>query len=243
MARHGSTRCRLPTGRQPLARSAWDWHFINACAAIARIPGDVVYCANAPGGSRSPRRLCFVQSHPFPKDLPTRLLSHWYSQKGAILGHLRDFDAAEDWLKKADELGTEPWTCLEWAALYTLEDKHDHAESAARRALELHPWYRPAAQWVAHFLVQKERDTEAIDFLTQATQRLKAAPVFAQLAALQIELKRYDDAVRNLDEFERFSPLMDGIQQQWLIERRCDIACYRGDYDMAINHARCPGPG
>src|SRR5262249_14861465 len=101
-----------------------------------------------------------------------------------------------------------------------------------------HAWYRPAVQWVAHFLVQKERDDEALELLTQATQRLESGALFAQLAALQIELTRYDDAARSLDAVERLSPLADKWMTCWLAARRCDLACRSGDIDRAIDLAQ-----
>lgn len=216
-----------------------DWHFIHAWRKDKTHPEALWFYARTLLTLRGPLAAWkFVAGWPFPARAPKKSLSHWYSLHGAILGLLRDFDAAEDWLKKADELGPQPWTCLEWAALYSLEDRHDEAESAARRALELKPWYRPALQWVAHYLVQKERDAEAIDLLTQATQRLESGAIFAQLAALQIELKNFDESARNLDEFERLSPLLDIRLRQWLDGRRCDLACFRGDYDKALEHAK-----
>ena len=59
-----------------------------------------------------------------------------------------------------------------------------------------------------------------------------------QLASLQIELKRYDDALQSLDAFERLSPLLQKEPRQWLDARRCDIACQQGHHDTALRHAQ-----
>ncbi|MBI3821960.1 MAG: C39 family peptidase, partial [Planctomycetes bacterium] len=216
-----------------------DWHFVHAWRKDRTHPETLWYFARYLLSVRGPLAAWkFVQDHPFPRDAARTMQSHWFSQHATILGRLRDFDAAEVWLHKADALGEEAWTCLEWAALYTLEDRHADAEKAARRALQLHPWYRPAVQWVAHFLVQQQRDDEALQLLTQATGFLESGAVFAQLANLQMELKRYDDAGHSLDEVERLSPLADRHMKQWLDARRCDLACFRGDFDKAIEHGR-----
>ncbi len=226
-----------------------DWHFVFAWRQERTHAEALWYYARYLMTARGPLVAWnFVRNQKYPEDAPQELRSHWTSQHAAILGQMRDFDAAENWLKKAEAIGIEPWTCIERATLYSLEDRHDDAEAAARRALELRPWYRPAVQWVAHFLVQKERDQEALDFLTQATQRLECAAVWGQLAGLQIELNRYDDAARSLDEYERLSPLLlpdtrqrktrKGSEREWLDARRADLACRRGDYENAIEHGK-----
>lgn len=216
-----------------------DWHFVHAWRENREHPETLWYFTRYLLNMRGPFAAWnFVRSHPLPSDAAPMLQSHWYSQQAAILGRLRDFDAAHDWLKKAEAIGEEPWTLMERAALCVLEDKHEEAEAAARKAMQLHPWYRPAVQWIAHFLVQKQRDDEALDLLTQATHVLESGAVFAQLASLQIELKRYDDAWRSIDDAERLSPLADKHMKQWIASRRCDVACYRGDFDTAIAQAK-----
>ena len=215
-----------------------DWHFAQAWRSDRRHPEAIWYFARYLLGACGPLAAWkFTQAHTFPEDAPKDLQSHWCSQLAAILSRLRDFDAAEEWLRKAEAIGAQAWTCLERAAVYALEDRHDEAEVAARQALQLHPWYRPAVQWVAHFLVQKERDDEALELLTQATARLESGAVYVQLASLQIELQRFDDATHSIDEVERLSPLVDKWMKQWIAGRRCDLACHQGEYGKASEFA------
>ncbi len=216
-----------------------DWHFIHAYRKDPRHPEAMWFFARYLLGRRGPYAAWrFVQSHEFPADASALLRSHWLSQKAAIHGFFRDFDTAEECLRNAEVIGEEAWTCLEWANLYNLEDRHEEAEHAARRALQKHPWYRPAVQWVAHFLVQKQRDDEAIDLMTQATQRLESGSLHAQLAMLLYELKRHDEAAKHLDAYERLSPLIDKNESQWLLARRCDLACRVGQFDKALELAK-----
>jgi tetratricopeptide (TPR) repeat protein len=216
-----------------------DWHWVHAWRKDRKHPEALWFFTRYLMGARgSMAAWRFVSAQKFPQDASEELRSHWHSQQAAILGSMRDFDAAEDMLKKAEAIRVEPWTCLEWAGLYTMEDRTEDAEAAARRALDMHPWYRPAVQWVAHFLVQKQRDKEALDLLTEATIRLESGAVWGQLAALQIELKRYDEAWRSLAEFERLSPLLYKDDKSWLDARRCDIECRRGNYDKALEYAK-----
>ena len=119
---------------------------------------------------------------------------------------------------------------------YTLEDRHDDAENAARRA-EIASLVSARVQWVAHFLVQKERDDEALQLLTEATQKLECGSIFAACDS-QVELKQFAEAGNSLDSFERLSPLLDKHQKDWLNARRCDLACHLGDYGKAADYAK-----
>ena len=111
-----------------------DWHLIHAWRKDRTNPEAMWFFARYLLTMRGPLAAWkFVQESKFPADAPKDLQSHWCSQHAAILGRLRNFDAAEEWLRKAEAIGEEPWTCLEWAALYVAEDRHDEAEKAARR--------------------------------------------------------------------------------------------------------------
>jgi tetratricopeptide (TPR) repeat protein len=151
-----------------------DWHFIHAYRSDPSHPEACWYFANYLANRRGPlpawQFLRRVGELPAESSLENR--AHWLALHGTVLGRLRDFDAAEEWLARAEALGHDhPWVALERAALLALEDKSDEAEQMARNALTIRPWYRPAVQWVAHFLVEKERDQEAIELLEEAGRR------------------------------------------------------------------------
>ena len=44
------------------------------------------------------------------------------------------------------------WLLVERADVYELEDRYEDALHAAREALAIKPWYRPAIQVAAHLL-------------------------------------------------------------------------------------------
>ena len=95
-----------------------DGHLIHAWRQDRKHPEALWFFARYLLGARGPLAAWkFVQSHPCPAEAAKELQSHWLSQHAAILGRLRDFDAAEDWLNKAEAIGEEPWTCLERAGL------------------------------------------------------------------------------------------------------------------------------
>jgi tetratricopeptide (TPR) repeat protein len=217
-----------------------DWHFIHAYRGDPTHPDACWYFANFLAGRKGPLPAWrFLRKVGALDGAPPESRSHWLALHGSVLGRLRDFDAAEEWLGGAEAVGhVHPWIALERAALYALEDRSDDAERMARRALEIRPWYRPAVQWVAHFLVEKERDEEALELLEEAGRRLESCAIWTQLAGLQMELKRYDDARASLDRFEQLAPLLDKEMAEWLAARRSDVFHFLGDNDRALEQAR-----
>lgn len=170
-----------------------------------------------------------------------RWRADWLALKAHTLAMLRDFETADDLLARAIELEPQrPWIWVEKSGVLELEDQHDQSIAAARRALELRPFYRPAVQAAAHALVQMNCDDEAIALLEEASATLQSGDVVAQLSALQIELGRYEAARANLDRLEAFFPLMhhDKHRVKWLAARRADAAYYCGDFDEAARLAK-----
>lgn len=173
---------------------------------------------------------------------PPSIHSDWLALHGHILGLFRDFDVAETWLRRAEEACPgQPWTQVEWSRLYELEDRYEEALAAARRSLELHPWYRPGVGAVAGVLQLLDRDREALELLVEADKHLENAPVVALLATLQKELGLHADARASLARFAQLTPLREKELDQWLSARRSDTACFCGDYAEAAAFARCVG--
>lgn len=236
------TEARILAGRMAGnlgATKLANWHFVRAWRDEPGHPEALWYYARYLADFRGTLRAWeFLKANPLRDDATEDNRSHWLALNGCVLGRLRDFDAAEKWLARAEELGERPWVYLERAFLLALEDRHDDAEQAARRALELRPWYRPAVQWVAHFLVQKERDQEALALLTEATTRLESSALFMQLAGLQLEMQRYAEAHDSIEAAARLAPLREKELEQWLAARRSDVAYFLGDLATAREQAR-----
>lgn len=158
----------------------------------------------------------------------------WLALRADLLATYRDFDAADALLTRAESLASDrPWICIERARVLELEDRMNEALAAARRSLELRPWYRPGVAAVAHFLQQLGRDTEALDLLFEADRRLECAALAAQRAGLLTELRRHDDARRAYERFAELSPLLEKQGLEWLNARRADAACYAGSFAEA----------
>ncbi len=178
-------------------------------------------------------------------DAPAEPRAYWLALHADVLGRARDFDNAEKWLAQAEALlSTDPWVHVERAALCAREDREDEAMQAARRALDVRPWSRPAVQWLAHFLVQKECDDEALHLLQEASRRLESYAVLSQLVELQLELGHYALARDNLEECARLTPLGDAHTRDWLASRRSEAAYHCADLEgsrawaQQVTHSR-----
>jgi tetratricopeptide (TPR) repeat protein len=174
-----------------------------------------------------------------PPEAPANVRSDWLAFHACVLGRFRDFDAAEAYLQRAEQVcPDQPWTCLERAFLLELEDRYEESLAASRRALELRPWYRPAVQAASHELQLLDRDREALELLTEGAERIESGLILAQLATLQSELGHHQDARRSFERFAELSPLMEKGLVEWLAARRSDTAYYCGDLPAAAEHAR-----
>ena len=171
-------------------------------------------------------------------EAPDRVRSNWMALHAIVLGHLRDFDAAESWFARAEQVAPDrAWILVERADLSQLEDRYDEALAAAREALAVRPWYLPAVHNAAHLLQLFDRDHEAAEFLTEAVERIESSPLVALLGVLQAEMGRHANARRTWDRFAEVSPLLDEPSRRWLAGRRSDTAYDCGEIAQAA--AQC----
>lgn len=172
-------------------------------------------------------------------DAAPTLRADWLGLHAVVLGSLRDFDAAGEWIKKAEALDpTNPWIWIERSHLLQLEDKYEEALEAANRSLQLRPYFRPGMQAFAHLLVLLGRDSEALDLLKSADGKIESCWVAAQLARLQTELGLHTEARQSVERFAELAPLLDPVTEQWLQTMRADTAYLCGDYDAALRHTQ-----
>lgn len=177
-------------------------------------------------------------------DASPELRADLFSLHAFIAARLRDFEQSETWLRRALELTPDrPWIHVERSACLEFAERYDEALASARKAMELRPYFRPAVQSAAQLLLTLNRDEEALHLLTEAVQRLECAAVVSQLAALQDEMGRHEDARRSYDRFAELSPLMEEEVLQWLAARRSDILYDLGDWDGSRQQALQAGDG
>ena len=176
-----------------------------------------------------------------PADFPRAARAEWLAQRAHCCAMLRDFETAERAIGEAVALTPDrPWVWVEQASVLELEDRTEDALEAARRALGLRPFYRPAVHHAAHAMVQLNRDDEAMELLLTAVEKLQSGAVLSQLACLQVELRQYHEARENFRKLDRFFPLLqrDKDMIQWVAGRRSDAAYYCQDYQQALELAR-----
>lgn len=173
-----------------------------------------------------------------PAGTPEDTLSSWYALHGEVTGFLRDFDTADEWLRKAEAAGPHnPWVKVCRSSILECQDRYDEALAEARAALAMRPWYRPAVQSLGNLLTLHGKDHEALEFLSEASSRLESFAVTSQLLALQMELKMYVGAEASLDRMDFLSPLKEKRARKWFAARRSEVVYFLGDVEGSIRLA------
>lgn len=181
----------------------------------------------------------FMNEHPDWSEASPEMRADWLALKGFVASRFRDFDRAERWMAQALALAPDrAWIPVERASMLEVADKLEEALASARSALNYQPWFRPAVQAVAHLLNRQGHPVEAAETLQEASQHLESGILMAQLAAIQIDLQRYEQARESLDRYEELSPLLERDTAQWLAARRADVAYLLGNRTYAMAEAR-----
>lgn len=176
----------------------------------------------------------FLKQHSELSAATPALLADWYGLRALVVGSLRDFEEAEQWLAKAEAADpNEAYIWVEKSSLLELQDRYEEALQAAQHALELRPWYRPAVQATAQLYVLLDREQDALMLLSEAAAQLESAAIVAQLAQLQSDLELHKAARTNWERFIEFSPLLEEDDFKWLNGRRSDAAYMCGDFAEA----------
>lgn len=165
--------------------------------------------------------------------------AHWYALRAMLSAEQRDFEAADAWMAKADDLATgEAWIEVDRCAILRWQDRIPEALRVIEASLERRPWYRPAVQSAAELMLAVGRDRDARELLEAATQRLESMFVILQLADLLTELTDYSAAQIQLNRIVAEYPLLESGIYQSLACRLSDVACERGDLTQAVRLAR-----
>jgi predicted Zn-dependent protease len=183
----------------------------------------------------------FLRQHPDQDwyDAAPEVRADWYGLHSFVCARLRDFDRSDRWLSKAESLSHDrAWIAVERAAALEFAERYEEALAVARRSLELVPYFRPGVQAEAHLLQILGRDREALDHLLEASEHLESGIVVAHRAAIQLDLRHYEDARKSYELYAELSPWLDRESKKWLAARRSDVAYYCGDLDTAISRAR-----
>jgi len=117
------------------------------------------------------------------------------------------------------------------------EDRLDEALQSARQAMELQPWFRPGVQILASLLCQLNRDDEALQILAEASARMESGMILWQLAALEVEMRRFADACDVFARMEHYLPLLEDALAKQLAAMHADAAYQNGDFAKAARFA------
>jgi tetratricopeptide (TPR) repeat protein len=167
---------------------------------------------------------------------------NWHALQGLALAQVRDFDAADAALQRAEEGAPgDSWVKVCRARLCEALDRYPDALEAAEEAQRRAPDYPPAIAAVAHCLRLLNRDLDALRMLQAACGRLQSAALAIQLGGLQGDLDRHADARASFDRAVELSPSMELGFARWLCGARSDAALRCGDVETAITLARACG--
>lgn len=186
----------------------------------------------------------FLQRHGELPDARDDSRADWLGNHATVLATLRDFERADEYMRRALELQPEnPWIACQQADMLEEADRRKEALAAVKRALEIRPFYRPAVQRAAHLLQQQNHGARALDLLRRAAHELESSHVVRQLVASLFEEKQYAEASRELERLPGLTPLAERDFEQYLNAQRCDIAYQQGDLEAAGRYAADAGEG
>jgi tetratricopeptide (TPR) repeat protein len=167
-----------------------------------------------------------------------KIKAWWQSLQAQLYAHLRDFETAEEWLKKAEETKPdEPWLYVARSFVLELQDRYEEALAAAKKALKLKAWHRSGVKAVIHLLVLFERYDEALELLKEADKNLESAWIATKLADLQTELGMFEEARNSLERIIELTPMREEFVEQWLYGKLSDAAYHCGDLKQAKMYA------
>lgn len=161
------------------------------------------------------------------------------SLRARVAAIWRDFETANRWLERAKQISPDSaWLAVEESFILEQEDRYEECLAAARRSLQLRPWYRPAVLATTHALQLLDRDEEALAILVESVRHIESVVVHLRLAALQNNLDRHAEAEETLQAICRFSPILEKDERDWLAVQRTLTAYRGGDFQKAVCLAR-----
>ncbi len=208
-------------------------------------PEAIYYYARVIWEWRGPwRAWMFVRRIDELPDADSTTQSDWLGFRAGLYGILRDFDAADEMIARAENLAPDsPWLWIEKAVVLEYQDRYEDALEAVRHSLELRANYRPAIQSLAHLLVLVDRDNEALSLLENATKRMECPSLLTQLAQLQVDTGDFQSARANFQLAIGRSPLIEDEVREWMNGRLADVAYLCGDFQSANKFAEQAGKG
>lgn len=152
-----------------------------------------------------------------------------------LAGALGDFAVARDLLQAVDESlrGNGDWLAAR-ASIELREDEPKRALETCLLALSQNPSARKAGQHAAAVLELLDRRDEALRLISELDDRVQAAVVTSQRAAIEHESEQLIAEGRSLSRMRERSPLLDRDEQAKLAWREANNAYLGGNHERAI---------
>jgi tetratricopeptide (TPR) repeat protein len=184
------------------------------------------------------RAWSFLQENPPPADATAEDRADWYGALSCTLTVLRDFDPAEEALRKAQELDpTDPWLWVQECFLRRTADRFEDAVKSAETALAKGPRYPAALESMADALVLVGKSRDAIELLEKSVGPVQSPSLCLWLADRFAEQRQGDRALRYLRQFEAWVPLAEAGTRDALESRRAMVHHHAGRREDAAEAA------
>jgi cellulose synthase operon protein C len=172
----------------------------------------------------------FTQNWVLPHDITPRQTAEWWALQAHLLGHWRDFDAADRLITQAQVFDPDnPWLGVEQAWLLAQQDRLDEALVVVETSLQLQPWHRSAIAMAAHLHDRLGQPDRAYKYLEASQNHLESGALVLQLAHRQKDQQDYDRAAQSYDRYEMLMPLLERRERECLAAWRSDVAYGQGD--------------
>ncbi len=159
----------------------------------------------------------------------------YHGQCALLAAELRDFEAAEHHLRKANEVEpNRPWYQVERAYVYEREDRMEAALAASREGMALNPHYQPAISATVHCLLSLGRQNEAVEILEKKCAETQSSLLVGHLISTFVDARRMDEAEALLPRYEEFTPIRGKDAEQWIANKRITFARERSDYHLVL---------
>ncbi|RMH41742.1 MAG: hypothetical protein D6689_10215 [Deltaproteobacteria bacterium] len=169
-----------------------------------------------------------------PPSFDAEAVRDWRLLRALTLALLRDFDAADRAIDGAAALGETPWLWCTRSLIARERDDLAGAIAAARRALELQPWYRPAVECLGDALTRDRRSDDALALYAAAEDHIESYSVALRRAELLQDRGDLAAARRALDRAVALAPAMDASLFRHVAGRLADVAYLLGDVDRSV---------
>lgn len=170
------------------------------------------------------RAWSFLQENPPPIDAATDDKADWFGALACTLTVLRDFDAAEEALRRAQAIDPkDPWLWVQECFLNRSADRFPEALKSAETALAKGPNYPAALESLADALVLVGRGAEGQALLEKAVGPVQSPALCFWLADRFAEQGKADRALRYLRQFETWVPLAEPEVRDALESRRAMV--------------------